>query len=216
MTNYHFKNALHAQEIHKNEPVTSSRYNDIWNEVRNEFIPPIKDYEKRLATSIMNESNKKLNTTECVSMSAAYYPISTVNHFPSDNFYNKILDSSYDSTAKLLSNFEATSNFCVSGTLQNINYAYQSLPLEKDTSPKRVYKNFDIDDFKYSDVAKRNIKAIFEKRKIKNKEDCVTIIENLSPEGVETFVKKYVKREIKCSILKMLRKLEASDPIVVT
>lgn len=95
----------------------------------------------------------------------------------------------------------------------NIVYSLSAVCEEKE-KPKIQY--FAYDDFKYSDVAKRNIKAIFEKIKIKNKEECISIIENLSPEGVENFVKKYVKREIKCSLLKMLRKLKASDPISYT
>jgi len=200
MMNY--SNALREQEIIKNRH--DSYFDDLWEVINGRASTPVKDYEKRLADSIMNESNKQMNTTECKTISA-------VNYFPSDNFYDKMFTNSFESDVKLLSNFEATTNLCLSGTIENINYSYQTLWPKKDTSQKKVYKNFNIDDFKYRDVAKRNIKAVFQKRKIKNKEECIYIVDNLSPEGVEIFIKKYVNREIKCSILKMLRKLEASD-----
>lgn len=107
------------------------------------------------------------------------------------------------------------SYMCQNWFAENSNIVY-SLSAVCDEKEKQKIQYFAYEDFKYSDVAKRNIKAIFEKRKIKNREECISIIENLSPEGVENFVKKYIKREIKCSLLKMLRKLKASDPISYT
>lgn len=135
-------------------------------------------------------------TTNTPCFSGAYYPISTDTYINSSfsDLYTKMLKEMYSPD----------------DVHPNYNYI-------DDHSEKSYRKSeyFSMDDLKYSDIAKKNLKVVIGKRKIKNLEDCISIIDSLAPSSVELVVKKIINKNNKISVLKMLRKIKISDPIVL-
>lgn len=84
-----------------------------------------------------------------------------------------------------------------------------------DDASTRKIEYFSMDDLKYGDVALRNLKTVLRKRRIRNIDECISILENLSPRSLEQMVKNIVNKNNKDSVVKMLRKLKLSDPIVM-
>jgi len=126
----------------------------------------------------------------------------------------------------------STSNICLSGVIstdQSIQdytpsfmcsksmldnfYISSSLLDDCDKKSKNNIQYFAYEDLKYSEVAKKNLKLVLEKRKIKNIEECFSILDSLAPSSTEDFVKKVINKNNKISVLKMLRKIKISDPI---
>jgi hypothetical protein len=82
-----------------------------------------------------------------------------------------------------------------------------------DENPKNKIEYFAYEDLKYNEVAKKNLKQVLRKRKIKNIEECFSILDSLAPSSTENFIKKVINKNNKISVLKILRKLKISDPI---
>lgn len=126
----------------------------------------------------------------------------------------------------------STSNMCLSGivstdqltlsynpsimflksTSDNCCTSY-SLSAVCDENPKNKIEYIAYEDLKYNDVAKKNLKLVLSKRKVKNIEECFSILDSLAPSSTEGFVKKIINKNNKISVLKMLRKIKISDPI---
>jgi len=82
-----------------------------------------------------------------------------------------------------------------------------------DEKPKNKIEYVAYEDLKYNEAAKKNLKLVLRKRKVKNIEECFSILDSLAPSSTEGFVKKIINRNNKISVLKMLRKIKISDPI---
>lgn len=129
------------------------------------------------------------------------------------NTSNMILSSVYLPTDQTTQDY--SSSFMWQKSLfedYNINYSSSAICDEKQ---KKNTQYFAYDDLKYSEIAKRNLKRVLEKRKIKNIEECFSILDSLAPSSTEDFVKKVINKNNKVSVLKMLRKIKISDPIVM-
>jgi len=127
-----------------------------------------------------------------------------------------------------LSEVRSTSNVCLSGifttdnqspsfmfskSLLDIYHTSSSLSEVCDENPKNKIEYVAYEDLKYNEVAKKNLKQVLRKRKVKNIEECFSILDSLAPSSTEGFVKKIINRNNKISVLKMLRKIKISDPI---
>lgn len=128
------------------------------------------------------------------------------------------------------SSIRSTSNVCLSGTytidnqtpsfmfsksLLDIYHTSSSLSAVCDKNGKNKIEYVAYEDLKYNDVAKKNLKLVLSKRKIKNIEECFSILDSLAPSSTEKFVKKIINKNNKISVLKMLRKIKISDPIAM-
>lgn len=71
---------------------------------------------------------------------------------------------------------------------------------------------FSVDDYDDAEFAKRNIKIIFKKKKIRNMEECFQILETFAPSTVLKLVDDILHTRNKKSTLHLLRKLKDSDP----
>jgi len=128
----------------------------------------------------------------------------------------------------------STSNICLSGIMSTdqLTLSYDpsimflkstsdncctsySLSAVYDTNPKNKIEYVAYEDLKYNNVAKKNLKLVLSKRKVKNIEECFSILDSLAPSSTEGFVKKIINKNNKISVLKMLRKIKISDPIVM-
>lgn len=129
-----------------------------------------------------------------------------------------------------LSTVYSTNNFCLSGiystdnqtpsfmfskSLLDIYHTSSSLSEVCDKNGKNKIEYVAYEDLKYNDVAKKNLKLVLSKRKIKNIEECFSILDTLAPSSTEKFVKKIINKNNKISVLKMLRKIKISDPIAM-
>lgn len=129
------------------------------------------------------------------------------------------------------SSIRSTSNVCLSGTytidnqtpsfmfskslLEHFTHTSSSLSEVCDKNGKNKIEYVAYEDLKYNDVAKKNLKLVLSKRKIKNIEECFSILDSLAPSSTEKFVKKIINKNNKISVLKMLRKIKISDPIAM-
>lgn len=120
-----------------------------------------------------------------------------------ENFSSDRYNSNYNT---LYSTYDTTSAYMTVPSLS-------SRPMD-DASPRKI-EYFSTDDLKYGDVALRNLKTVLRKRRIRNIDECFSILENLSPRSLEQMVKNIVNKNNKDSVVKMLRKLKLSDPIVM-
>jgi hypothetical protein len=129
-----------------------------------------------------------------------------------------------------LTALRSTSNICLSGAYstddQSPSYMFSKSLLDNyytscslsavcDKNEKNKIEYIAYEDLKYNDVAKKNLKLVLSKRKVKNIEECFSILDSLAPSSTEGFVKKIINKNNKISVLKMLRKIKISDPIVM-
>lgn len=106
-------------------------------------------------------------------------------------------------------------SYMFSKSLLDNYYTSSSLSRICDENPKNKIEYIAYEDLKYNNVAKKNLKLVLSKRKVKNIEECFSILDSLAPSSTEGFVKKIINKNNKISVLKMLRKIKISDPIVM-